>query len=220
MTDKTPNQADTGEVIEIAESNSDISLTSDGPGDDVMIAPEVDESVISAESSDELTSETSSEEDFAISHDPNEVPVDKKAAELVEAISGEFDRIHVTRDDDTLYNTRSIHHMRKVDGKYKAWEWRRPCFRNISVMVIGDSMIRCFKRANEKISGYAIIAYGGLDLLELIMILKYGRLSRDIDLQSPEIRAKLMDGSLRISSNRSCDLCNSDCTGTDIKSFQ
>ena len=181
-----------------------------------MVAPEVDESIISYESSDESFSETSSEDDCALSLDVNTAPLDQQAAEMVEAISGEFDRIHVTGNDDTLYNTRSIHHMRTVDGKYMAWEWKRPCFRNISTMVMGDSMIRCFKRANSKISGFAIIAYGGLDLLELIVMLKYGRFSRDIDLKDPKIRAKLMDGSLRIPSNRSCDLCSGDCVGTDI----
>ena len=100
------------------ESTSNTSLTSDGPGDDVMIAPEIEESVISYESSDESYSETSSEDDCALSLDINEAPPNTQAAEMVEAISGEFDRIHVTRDDDTLYNTRSIHHMRNVDGKF------------------------------------------------------------------------------------------------------
>ena len=181
-----------------------------------MVAPEIDESVATLESSDEALSETSSEEDFALSIDVNEKPANQETIRMVEAVSGEFDRIHVTRDDDTLYNTRSIHKIRKIDGKLMIWGWKRPCFRNVSVMVIGDSMVRCFKRAGKTISGYAIIAYGGLDLLELIVLLKLGKFSRDIDLKDPEIRTKVMDGSLRIPSNRSCDLCNSDCIGKGL----
>ena len=172
----------------------------------------MDESVITLGTSDEA-SETSSEDDFAVSLDVNEKPPNQEAIQMVEAVSGEFDRIHATRDDDTLYNTRSIHNLRKIGGKLMIWGWKRPCFRNVSVMVIGDSMVRCFKRAGKTISGYAIIAYGGLDLLELIVLLKYGKFSKDIDLKDSEIRTKVMDGSLRIPSNRSCDLCNSDCIG-------
>ena len=196
---------------EVAESTSNLSLLSDGPGDDVMVAPEIDESVITLGSSDE-SSETSSEDDFAVSLDANEKPPNQEAIQMVEAVSGEFDRIH-TRDDDTLYNTRSIHNVRKVGGKLMIWGWNRPCFRNVSVMVIGDSMVRCFKRTGKSISGYAIIAYGGLDLLELIVLLKRGKFSKDVDLKDPQIRTKIMDGSLRIPSSRNCDLCNSDCIG-------
>ena len=201
---------------EVTGTISSTSLNSDGPGDDVMVAPEAEGSVVSCESSDETASYTSSEEDHALSYDPREKAINQDTIDMVEAVSGEFDKVHVTRDDDTLYNTRAIHNVRTINGKTQIWGWKRPCFRNVSTMVIGDSMIRCFKRAGKQISGYAIIAYGGLDLLELIVLIKHGQLNRDIDLKDPAIRKKIMDESLRIPSNRNCDLCSGDCVGSGV----
>ena len=73
------------------------------------------------------------------------------------------------------------------------------------------STIRGFARTREAINGVSITAYGGIDILELVCIMSWGKLSRELDLDKIPIRTRHQNGRDQFAKIRFCIHCKSEC---------
>ena len=89
--------------------------------------------------------------------------------------------------------------------------WSRPCFNGYAKVILGDSSIRAFARKNKKLQGVSISAFGGMDLLEGICMLKAGKLSKDCDLTKYRIRNRFQNGRDEFPIIRFCKHCYTEC---------
>ena len=71
--------------------------------------------------------------------------------------------------------------------------------------------MRGFARRRNTIPGHCIVAYGGAEILELVMILKAGGLVKNIDLKDPTTRERVLNGRDEIPTVRWCRLCKNEC---------
>ena len=101
-------------------------------------------------------------------------------------------------------NEEGIH----VDKKH---EWTRPCFKNYKMVIVGDSSLRSFGRRKKAIEGVSITGFGGLDILELICMLRAGRLSSDVDFDKVQMRNRHQAGRDVFATVRFCTHCFTEC---------
>ena len=73
------------------------------------------------------------------------------------------------------------------------------------------STIRGFARTREAMNGVSITAYGGIDILELICIMSWGKLSRELDLDRVPIRIRHQNGRDQFAKIRFCVHCKDEC---------
>ena len=226
--DEMPELEDCSPLIDehkTTEPDTSLSLISNVSGDEVIQIPEADDSIMSVVhdavpddetdiSSTSSSFVTSSEDDHAISEDISDTLSDdgmnrkNLGRKIPVKVEEERKKRKVTFRDQVKYHSKSLH----LWGS-KRWMWKRPCFRNHKLVVIGDSMVRGFGRVNYKIEGHAIIAYGGLELLELIQILRTGALNNSVNLKKTDERIKVMKGETVMALNTKCNLCNTNCSG-------
>ena len=105
----------------------------------------------------------------------------------------------------------SRHFMRRVGNTDTSPEWRRPCFEGFDKVIIGDSMTRSFGRKGCRIPGLSVTAFGGLELLELISILRSNKIRSDI--KDPDVRHSLVLKRTSFDWDRVCSKCGKDCAG-------
>ena len=74
-------------------------------------------------------------------------------------------------------------------------------------------MLRCFHKAGYKHNGFRISAYGGMELLELIMLLSEGVIYGDIDLEDKETRRNIIKERISLRLRLKCRKCGTNCTG-------
>ena len=91
--------------------------------------------------------------------------------------------------------------------------WTRPCVKGFKTIVIGDSMLRCFNKTRYKVSGHRITAFGGIELIELIVLLRLGRFEGGRKFDERETRENIENGKDSLSINKLCPKCRTDCTG-------
>ena len=105
----------------------------------------------------------------------------------------------------------SRHFVRRVGNIDTSSEWRRPCFNGFDKVIIGDSMTRSFGRKGCRIPGLSVTAFGGLELLELISILRTNKIRPDI--KDPNIRRDLVAKKCQFEWDKKCSKCGNDCAG-------
>ena len=93
----------------------------------------------------------------------------------------------------------------------KTHEWVRPCFKNYSKVIIGDSTIRGFGRQRKAFNGMSITGFGGMEYLEFINLLQSGFLSKDRDLTKTSIRTRYQSARDEFPVIRFCRHCRTEC---------
>ena len=92
-------------------------------------------------------------------------------------------------------------------------EWKRPCVKNHKALVMGDSMLRCFHKSGYKMKGLRISAYGGMDLLESIVLLSEGAIDAEIDFKDRDTRLDIIAERRPLKLQLKCLKCRTNCTG-------
>ena len=118
-------------------------------------------------------------------------------------------QVAITRDMRSI----SLHHLKRRDGVEEYWTWKRPCFNNAGVVVMGDSMLRCFYRQRKRLPGHVIHAFSGGELLEMIALLRTGSISKERNTTVASVRERIMQGRDELPLIRYCRLCKSECLG-------
>ena len=93
----------------------------------------------------------------------------------------------------------------------KKMEWTRPCFKGYKTVVIGDSSVRAFARKKKGLKDVSITGYGGLDIMEMVCIIRAGKLSNDIDLGKMKVRSRYQAGRDLFALTRFCTHCFGEC---------
>ena len=93
----------------------------------------------------------------------------------------------------------------------KKHEWVRPCFKRYRRVIIGDSTLRSFGRRKKALEGTSITGFGGLDILELICMIRAGKLSSDVDFENMQMRNRLQMGGDTFANVRFCTHCYTEC---------
>ena len=165
---------------------------------------------------------TSSEDDHALSEDLSSDTSDPDIGNRrMRKIRDEPDSLHRglpnrknrTRDDEPQYKTVSERFYKKRNGREEFWDWRRPCLKDFKGFAIGDSMLRCFNQIGYRYDGFRISAFGGCELLDLISLLRMGKIVRKLDTRNKETRDKVLSRELELPLRLDCPVCNSNCTG-------
>ena len=74
--------------------------------------------------------------------------------------------------------------------------------------------MRGFAKTNSALEGTSITAYGGMDLLELVCIMSWGRLAKEADLDRMPIRIRYQNGRDQFAKVRFCLHCRNECMET------
>ena len=130
---------------------------------------------------------------------------DENNGQRIEEVSNE-----VNTAPTRARNGFSMHFVKRRNGRDESRFWNRPCFAGYNMVAIGDSMLRSFGRKRHFIKGASINAFGGMDLYELISILRKGSLVSDLG--SPKFRRELVEGKIKIPVIEKCVKCNKCCT--------
>ena len=93
----------------------------------------------------------------------------------------------------------------------KKHEWARPCFKGYAKVVVGDSTMRSFGRRKKGIEGMSITGFGGMDIMELICMMRSGKLSWEVDFDNMQMRNRLQMGRDEFALVRFCKHCKSEC---------
>ena len=95
----------------------------------------------------------------------------------------------------------SMHFPKRKNGRDEWRFWNRPCFHGYDMVAIGDSLIKSFGKKRYFIKGASINAFGGMDLLELISMLRKGSLVSNIG--NSTFRRDLINGTVNMQLVRS-----------------
>ena len=74
-------------------------------------------------------------------------------------------------------------------------------------------MLRCFHKAGYKCKGYRISAYGGIEMLEMIVLLSQGAMYGDIEFDNRDVRTDIISGKRTLQLKLKCHKCHTNCTG-------
>ena len=214
-----------------ASDDADVSNTSGEPCDVVRSFP-ITNSSISTGASSFVTSE---EDDRAIAEDIfRKMPEDEVDRILTEAVkvaernqalvqnetSSEdlnsdkevtptpYDELNMLQQNGSRMVSTHLYQRR---NSYGPNGWRRPCLKGIKVLMLGDSSVRAFGRKGNKIPGHAIVAYGGIEILELAAIIRSSCTSKDRDFTNATYIKRILTGRDEVPLLRWCNSCKDEC---------
>ena len=174
-------------------------------------------SAISFESSSSFV--TSSEDDHALSDEPSDRTSDsslevQNRAKKVRDTPFSLKNERQMQVNETGRRVRSVSErfFKRRNGRDEFWDWRRPCVKNHTGFVIGDSMLRCFHKTGSRREGYRISAFGGAELLEIISLLRSGAILRNRDIRDKVTRDKILAREIELPLNKKCGSCGTNCT--------
>ena len=228
--------------------SNNTNVSSEGPGDEIILIPATNDSIITTDDEDDEAEDdylTPSEDNYAVSENlqnvignRNDLPQIENLDDMQEnvvsnacEVSNEgqdevnneaevsvvaqpsntplIGQVNITRDMRSL----SVHHLKRRDGFEEYWTWKRPCFNNAGVVVMGDSMLRCFYRKDKRLPGHVIHAFSGGELLEMIALLRTGSISKERNTTIQSVRERIMQGRDELPLIRYCRLCKTECLG-------
>ena len=73
-------------------------------------------------------------------------------------------------------------------------------------------MLRSFNKMRKKVEGYRISAFGGCELMEMISLLRSGKILRNRDTRDKETRDDILARKLDLPLNLKCSACETNCT--------
>ena len=144
---------------------------------------------------------TSSEDDYAVSEDLTDTSGSENEGRIVRRKirdkpnslqRGVSNQRNLTRDDLVQQKAVSDRFFKKRNRREEFWDWQRPCVKGYEGLVIGDSMLRCFNKIRKKVDGYRISAFGGCELMEMISLIRSGKILKNRDTRDKETRDEIL----------------------------